>query len=357
MHPVLFEAFGVAVPSYYVMMACGFLAALYLGWRESPRVGIDPDDYIDFALYMLITALLGSRALHVLADGYFWDYVHLCTDPLQVDVPQFIHVQCATDVDCVNAEAGALCHPETGRCHPARDCFAALAFWQGGLAFIGGLIACIPVGTWFIRKRGLSWAQVADIAAFAVPASHFFGRLGCFLSGCCYGSVTTGPLGIRFKGYLTQLGPDATCPQNYQRIDLIDGSQACAFGRPAFLDHAEHGLLEFGAKLSEPVHATQAYEGLLVLAIFLWVYLWRRTHRRYAGQSFFEYVALYCVGRFVIEFFRDDDRGLWFGELVSTSQLLGLALGGWAVWRLWVHRHRQEGVAPPADPESSEQEV
>lgn len=345
MRPTLFELFGVAFPSYYLMMALGFGLALYLGRREAQRIGVDPEDFVDLGLYMLLAGLIGSRALHVVADGYFWDYVHLCTDPLLVEVPQFIHVKCAANADCVAAAAGELCHPDTGRCHPGRDCFAAFAFWQGGLAFIGGLLLCIPFGTWFIRKREMGWARVADITSFGVAIGLAFGRIGCFLSGCCYGGTTPGPLGVKFGGYLTALGPDATCPPNYQRIDLEAGGQACAFGRPAFLDHAEHGLLDFGADLSLAVHPTQLYESLLAFAIFAWLYGWRRTHKRYAGQMFFEFCALYAAGRFVIELFRADDRGLWFGDLISTSQLLGIPLFAWAVWRLWANRNRREEVA------------
>jgi len=342
MRPVLFEIFGVAVPSYYTMMALGFGLALYLGWRESKRIGIDPDDFLDFGLYMLLAGLIGSRILHVFADGFFWDYVHLCTDPLLVEVPQFIHVQCAVDADCVTQSAGALCHPETGRCHPARDCLAPFAFWQGGLAFIGGLLMCIPVGAWIIHKRKMGWARVTDVAAFGVALGLGVGRIGSFLSGCCFGQITQGPLGVRFGGYFTALGPEATCPPNYQRLDLADGGQACAFGRPAFIDHAEHGLLEAGANLSLPVHPTQLYESLLALSLFAYIYFWRRTRRRYAGQAFFELCALYPIGRFTIEFVRADDRGLWFGDMLSTSQLLGGALCLWAVWRLWANRHRVE---------------
>lgn len=340
MRPVLFELFGVAVPSYYTLMAIGFGLALFLGWRESKRVGVDPDDFLDFGLYMLLAGLIGARILHVFADGYFWDYVNLCFDPLLVEVPQFIHVQCAADAECLAKEAGALCNPETGRCHPARDCLAPFAFWQGGLAFIGGLIACFPMAIWFMRKRQMSFPKVSDIAAFGVPLGLAVGRLGCFLSGCCFGAVTPGPVGVKFAGYYTALGPEATCPPNYQRIDLVDGTQACAFGRPAFIDHAEHGLLELGSKLSLPVHPTQIYESAFAFALFAYVFFWRRTRKRYDGQAFLELCALYPVGRFVIEFFRADDRGLWFGDMLSTSQILGALLCGWAVWRLWVNRNR-----------------
>ncbi|MCA9537496.1 MAG: prolipoprotein diacylglyceryl transferase [Myxococcales bacterium] len=343
MRPILFEIGGIEFPSYFTLLTVGYAIALVLALRQAKKVGVDRDDMLDLGLYMLFAGLIGSRLLHVLADGYFWDYVHLCTDPLKVDVPSFIHVKCDSDAACVAADAGALCHPINGRCHPAKDCLAALAFWQGGLAFLGGFIACLPVGIWFIRRRKMSFWKVADLAAFGIPFGLIFGRMGCFLSGCCYGAQHDGPLSLRFGGYLARLGPDATCPPHYLRINTPDG-MACAFGRPAFLDHAKHGLLSPGADLSLPVYATQIWSALLALGIFLWIYFYRRRHPGYAGKAFFEFIVLYGVGRFIIEFFRADDRGLWFGDLLSTSQILALPLVAWAGWLWWKRR-----AAPPTE--------
>lgn len=329
MYPTLLDLGFVTLPSYYTLLTLGFMAAAFLAWRECHRVGVDPDDFLDMSLYALIVGLLGARVLHVLADGYLMDYVNLCLDPLKVDVPSFIHVKCASDAACVAAEAGALCHPDTGRCHPARDCLSPIKFWAGGLAFYGSFITAVPLCAWFMKKRQMPVVKVLDIAGWGFALGQAFGRTGCFLSGCCFGKVAEA--GVRFKGYVAAIGPDLTCPKNYDRIQTLGvdgaaGDYLCAFGRPAFMKHAEHGHLEIGSKLSLPVWPTQAWEAGAAFALFLYLYFWRRTHAKFGGQVFAEYILGYATIRFVIEFFRADDRGLWFGDLISTSQLIALPL-------------------------------
>ena len=351
MRPVLLDIWGITFPSYYTMLTVGFMVCTWLTLREIKRVGLNADDFLDMSLYMLIAGLLGARLLHVFADGYFWDYVHLCTDPLLVDVPSFIHVPCAVDADCLSADAGALCHPDTGRCHPARDCLAPLKFWHGGLAFLGGFLGAVGVAVLFMRKRKMPFWQVADISGFGVALGLVFGRAGCLLSGCCFGAPSDGPLTLRFSGYVTRLGPNATCPPNYDLVSTPTGD-VCAFGRPAFLDHVEHGHLALGSDLSLPVHATQIYEGAFCLLLFLWLYLWRRKRIAFPGQLFWEFCLYYSVGRFAVEFLRADDRGLWFGDLLSTSQLLGLPVMAAAIWYLWIRKRPPVAPAPPpAEPD------
>ncbi len=340
MHPVLLKIGDFTLPSYYTLLTLGFLTGVWLAWREAQRVGLDADDILDLSLWCLVTGLLGARLLHVFADGFFMDYVHLCTNPLLVDVPSFIHVKCLDDAACVTAKAGALCNPETLRCHPGRDCFAALRFWQGGLAFYGAFLMTVPFSIWFMRRRSMEVGKVLDLAAFCFPIGQAFGRMGCFLAGCCFGRTTTGPLGVRFTGYVAKIGPDTTCPKGYDLVTTEAGKQLCAFGRPAFMNHVEHDHLGIGSKLSLPVHATQLYEAGFALALFVFIWFWRRTHSRFAGQAFWEYALAYGCFRFVVEFFRDDARGLWFGDLVSTSQLVAIAVVAVAGWGL-VRGHRR----------------
>ena len=334
MYPTLLQIGDFTLPSYYTMITLGFLALVFVGWRESGRIGYDRDDFLDMALYMLLFGMIGARLLHVIADGFFWDYVHLCTDPLQVDVPSFIHVKCDSDAACVAADAGALCDPVAGRCHPARDCFAALKFWHGGLAFLGGFVAAAMVALYFIRRRKLDMGKTFGLGAICVPLGLAFGRLGCLLSGCCFGETTTGPLGVRFAGFVKAVGPDRTCPPRYDLLTTDGGNTVCAFGRPAFIDHVKHDQLPMGADHSLAVHPTQAYESAFVFLLWAYLYFWRRKRVRFASQGFWEFCILYGVGRFVIEFYRADDRGLWFGDAVSTSQLISVPLVAFAAWRL-----------------------
>ena len=83
----LFSLFEQGFPSYFVLLMVGFLFATSMGALCARRLGQNPDVIVDLGLMCLISGVAGSRVLHVLADGYFWDYVHLCTDPSLVSWP------------------------------------------------------------------------------------------------------------------------------------------------------------------------------------------------------------------------------------------------------------------------------
>ena len=87
MHPDLFQLAGVAFPSYFVLLLSGFLFATAVGALWARRIGESADVIVDLGLAMLLAGVAGGRILHVFADGYFWDYVHLCTDPSLVNWP------------------------------------------------------------------------------------------------------------------------------------------------------------------------------------------------------------------------------------------------------------------------------
>lgn len=327
MHPWLTPPDSlVPLPSYFTLLIGGFMLAIYWAQRLAPRHGIHPDDMVDLGLYMLLAGLLGARILHVLADGYFMDYVHLCTDPLQVEVPSFMHVACATDTDCVSADAGALCHPTALTCRPARDCLAALKFWQGGLAFYGGFVLAVGVAVVFLRRRRIDFKVMADLCAPMIAFGLIFGRVGCLLAGCCFGNPTQAPVGLEFPGDARAVSATGACPQYYDLVTTEAGEKVCALGSPALVKHVERGWIHAPAQHSLPVHPTQVYEAAFCAFIFAYLFLWRRKRVHFNGQVFYEMCALYALGRFVVEFWRADDRGLWLGDTLSTSQLIALPI-------------------------------
>jgi phosphatidylglycerol:prolipoprotein diacylglycerol transferase len=167
------------------------------------------------------------------------------------------------------------------------------AIWKGGLVFYGGLLAAIPVGIWYVRKHKLPVWKTADIMAPSIALGHAFGRLGCFFAGCCYGAVCSGPLCITF--------------------------------------HDRHSL----APLGVPLFPTQLMESGGEFLIFgILMFLWPR--RKYDGQLFWLYPIFYSILRFTIEFFRGDaERGVYFGGLISTSQLIAVLMLGFSVFMLW----------------------
>lgn len=163
------------------------------------------------------------------------------------------------------------------------------AIWKGGLVFYGGLLAAVPVGIWYVRRHGLPVWKTADIMAPSIALGHAFGRLGCFFAGCCHGAPCSGPLCVTFSDV------HSLAPLN---VPLI----------PTQLMESGAEFLTFGL--------------LLVLS----------RSKRFDGQIFGLYLVMYAVLRFIIEFFRGDAaRGVYFGGMISTSQIIAILIAVAAV--------------------------
>ncbi len=308
MHPDLFRLFGVAFPSYFVLLLSGFLFATAAGALWAERVGESPDVVVDLGLAMLLAGVAGARLLHVLADGHFMEYVHLCTDPAQVNWP-------LDRAECLSSAYDGAWDAARGLCHPkAPDCFAWAEFWAGGLTYYGGLGGASVAAWWLLRRDGFPFWKAADMAGFAIPIGLAFGRMGCLLAGCCFGATCDLPWAVSFPWQ-------------------------SAASEEQFRDH----LLPTARAWSLPVHPTQIYESAASLGIAAVCALVVQPNKRYDGQVFATFLALYAVARFLLEMLRRDDRGGAFG--LSTSQLIGLGLLGVAAL---VHWSRGKVVASPA---------
>jgi phosphatidylglycerol:prolipoprotein diacylglycerol transferase len=250
---------------------------------------------------MLLAGVAGARIMHVLVDGYFWDYVHLCTDPSKVDWP-LDKAECVSAVydkwGCLVSGYGGTWDAARNVCHPkSADCFAWAKFWAGGLTYYGGLIGA-ALAAWYLLKRDkFPFWKAADMAGFAVPLGLAFGRMGCLMAGCCFGSTCELPWAMSFPW-------------------------RSAASEAQFKAH----LLPSARMWSLPVHPTQVYESAASLAVAAACLLWVHPRKRYDGQVFASFLVLYAVARFAIEFLRRDDRGGMLG--LSTSQLLGIAMVG-----------------------------
>jgi phosphatidylglycerol---prolipoprotein diacylglyceryl transferase len=288
-HPDLFRLAGVGFPSYFVLLLSGFLFATAAGALWARRVGESADVIVDLGLAMLLSGVVGARLLSVVADGYFWDFVHLCTDPSKVVWP-------VDKSDCLSAAYGGVWDATASVCHPSGpDCFAWAKFWEGGFAYYGGFLAASATA-WFLLKRdAFPFWKAADMAGFAIPLGLGFGRMGCLMAGCCFGATCHLPWAVRFPW-------------------------RSAASEEQFRDH----LLPSAKMWSLPVHPTQLYESAASLAIAAVCLLWLHGRKRYDGQVFAAFLALYAVARFLLETLRRDDRGVFFG--LSTSQWLGLVM-------------------------------
>ena len=152
--------------------------------------------------------------------------------------------------------------------------------------FYGGLLAAFAVAVILIRRYRLPLWTTTDVFAPGIALGHVVGRLGCLLAGCCYGRATDLPWGITFT----------------------DPAAAANVGTP----------------LGIPLHPTQLYEAGAELLILVFLLATERRGRPFPGRTFWSYLLLYAISRFIIEFFRGDERGMVFG--LSTSQAVSLVV-------------------------------
>src|SRR5437016_8142619 len=180
-----------------------------------------------------------------------------------------------------------------------------LTLARSGGVFYGGLIVAVIVALWYIRRVGLPLWTTCDVFAPGIALGHVIGRFGCLFAGCCYGKPTGKPWGITFT----------------------DPFAATNVGTP----------------LGVPLHPTQLYEAGAELVILLVLLYSERKGRPYAGRTFWLYMLLYAISRFIIEFFRGDERGTV--GMFSTSQFISILLAPLAIVML-VYLSRETAPAP-----------
>lgn len=178
---------------------------------------------------------------------------------------------------------------------------------RSGGVFYGGLIAAVLVALWYLRRHRMPTWTVTDVFAPAIALGHVIGRMGCFFAGCCYGRPTDLPWGITFTSV--------------------------------------HAADNVGTPLNIALHPTQIYEAgaeLIILAVLL---LTERRGRPFPGRTFWGFMLLYGISRFVIEFYRDDPRGMV--GMFSTSQFVSILIVPLAIVMLVV-LGRRTGPSPAA---------
>ena len=266
MHPILFDLGRIQIRSYGFMLAVSFLLGIWLSGRRAKKVGVDPQKILDLSVIIILGAVIGSRLLYVAF------HLEQYSNPLEI-----------------------------------------FALWQGGATFYGGFLLALAASYWWVQKHNLNFLTVADIVAPGIALGLVFTRVGCLLSGCCFGKPTHHAWGLVFP-------PDSPA-----------GSAAALAAARLGLDHVA-------------LHPTQIYSSLKGLIIFVALMTLQPVLRK-RGSTFGLFLILYGIGRFTIDFFRfyeDNARvlmGLSFNQVIS----LGLMAIG-----LVVMLRRERSTAPAA---------
>lgn len=235
MKPILFEFSFVKIYGYGLMIMIGILAALFLLVYRSRKEHYNEDNIWDMAILTIICGVIGGKVMYIITDiKYIMQYP------------------------------------------------SALKNIGNGFVIYGAILGGILAVYLYSRKKGWDILRVLDLVVPSLPLAQGFGRIGCFLAGCCYGKVTSLPIGVEFHN-----SPFA--PANVH------------------------------------VYPTQIFSSIFdfMLAVFLlWYDRNERKKGRKKGRVFSLYLIIYSIGRFLIEFLRGDPRGSI--SIFSTSQFISL---------------------------------
>jgi len=237
MYPELFRVGNFVVHSYGFMILVGVVLAWWYMYHRSRKFNLPSEKVSEFFLFGFAAAFVGGKIFFFLED------------------------------------------PSMYMKEPAR----MLDSPGSGFVFYGSFLVAIPVFIWWFRKHKLPLLEMFDIVGGGGALVHGFGKIGCFLAGCCHGKICKPEWGIVFNHPKT---------------------------------HAE--------PMGVPLYPTQLMDAILVLGIFVLIaYLHKR--KAFHGQLFLLYVLIYAVGRFLTEYLRgDEERGYIFGGALSYSQFIAI---------------------------------
>ena len=221
MHPILLETPYFSLKAYGLFVAIGFLAGISYCLREARNQGYNQQHILDLGFYIILAAIVGSRVFYVLTN--LESYRH---NPLDI---------------------------------------------------------FLVVGIVYIKKFNLPVGKTLDLFAPSLAIGEFFGRIGCFFAGCCYGTECNLPWAVTFNN-----------PQSLARIGV-------------------------------PLHPTQLYSSAAALITFLILVFWSKR-KSFDGQIALLWILVYSAFRGIIEFFRGDPRGYLIMNTFAVSQVISAVL-------------------------------
>lgn len=237
MHPILVDFGSVKVYSYGFCIMLGALLAYLYALRQSRNIGMTTDNVSEMTLLIILASYIGGKVFLWFSD---WDY----------------YMQ-----------------------HPQK----MIELNGSGFVFYGSFIFCITGLFAFFRFRNIQPKPAFDVLAVCTAIVHGFGKIGCFMAGCCHGKICSPSIGVVYHHPLSQAHPLDT---PLYPVPLIDAT------------------IIFGA------------------ALFL---IWYAKRKQFAGELMLVYIFIYATARFFTEFLRgDDDRG--FIGALSQSQWVSIGL-------------------------------
>jgi len=231
MRIILFEIFGIQIKSYGLMIAIGIIVAATLFINKGKKKGFDEDSLLNLIIFAIIGGMLGGKGLFIITE-----FKNIIKEPSIL----------------LNFGYGFVIYGAIG----------------------GGALAMYL----YCKKKKWNIVEMLDMTVPGLAIAQGFGRIGCFLAGCCYGAETTLPIGVEFP---------------------------------------ENSLAPTGIH----VHPTQIYSSIFDFLLgFLLLYYSKKERKN--GKVMGLYLIIYSIGRFLVEFLRNDERGNI--GIFSTSQFIAI---------------------------------
>ncbi len=248
MHPILFHWGPITLRWYCLFIVIGFLSAHWLFKKRAARLGLHENETSNLMLLLLLSGIVGARIYYVIWNWNvrFGDQPSFAESPIEI-----------------------------------------LMIHKGGLVFFGGLFMATLALYFWVRWKNYAFAALADALSPPLALGHAFGRLGCFMNGCCHG---------RECNYFWAVRPES--PPDWA---------------------------------GKSVHPTQLYEFLGLLDIVITLLIIEKI-ANYPGKVALSYCILCSLLRFVVEFFRGDGPHQIFGRFTLAQIVcLGFFFIAWLI--------------------------
>ncbi len=338
--PDKFMPVGIPIRGFGVMMMVAMVVSVGLGMYRAWRMGIDPEVMISLAMWMIFPGIIGARLFFIVQNIIESDGDFLRGGDVRAMLISFVDVT------------------------------------KGGLVVYGAVLASVPVGVYYIIRRGLPLLATLDIIAPSMILGGALGRIGCFLNGCCYGGECTWPVAVTFppraawylndsppyerqhelgqlygmtigetdggRAFVQRVKPGAAAERggvkrgdilthiNGKEVQTIDDAKVALglSGKSVELTTSTGDvrriIRENWPGRSLPIHPTQLYSALDagLLALLLWVLY---PFRRKDGEIFALLITVHPISRYLLESIRTDEPGQ-FGTDLTISQWISLGI-------------------------------
>lgn len=249
MKSILISLDPIVIRSFGFFMAMGVLSAFFLMKKLGKRINMTTDSISNFLLIVMFFSVIGARIAYVIEHWQMFK----------------------------------------------GDWVSIFKLYEGGIMFYGGFLGGIfgAVVYSLFTKRNI--IEILDLSATVLPIGHAFGRIGCFMNGCCFGRVS-----------------DSWCAVSYPA------------GSNPWYQHLEHGLIEHSAARSLPILPSQLFESFLNFLICIILVYTFKKEKKFPGLQIALYSLMYSVTRYCVEMTRADER--YHYGVLSISQMISIGL-------------------------------